>query len=55
MHITLQEALLGHSDNFRRTWDKDTYEKLAKERLKKDKDDGSCKLANSLPLHCHHE
>jgi len=31
----LQEPLEGVADNFRRTWDKDKYEKLAKDKDKK--------------------
>ena len=34
MHV--QDPILGHNDNFRRTWDKATYEKLAKERLQRE-------------------
>ena len=34
MHV--QDPILGHNDDFRRTWDKATYEKLAKERRKRE-------------------
>ena len=29
----------GHNDDFRRTWDKATYERLALDRLKKERED----------------
>lgn len=38
--IPFLQDILGHSDNFRRTWDTAKYEKLAKDRLKKDKEGG---------------
>lgn len=35
-HMPLQDPTLGVIDSFRRTWDKEKYEKMAKERTKKD-------------------
>ena len=34
--VHVQDPILGHNDDFRRTWDKATYEKLAKERQKRE-------------------
>ena len=45
----LLQDILGHSDSFRRTWDTAKYEKLAKDRLKKDKDGG--KFTTPDPVH----
>ena len=37
-YISTLQDILGHSDSFRRTWDTAKYEKLAKDRLKKEKE-----------------
>ena len=50
-YISTLQDILGHSDSFRRTWDTAKYEKLAKDRLKKEKD-GSKSLSTGY-VHMH--
>ncbi len=40
----------GKADNFRRTWDKEEYEKLAKERLENDEDSDDADRDRSIPV-----